>query len=433
MKRVLSLFFICVWIVLSCLPAATLASETSVSKNPLVTPLKTVPMAKTPDLFINFLFLGLDHGYKENSTIAYKENIQECHTDAVLLVSMNLDQHKLSLISIPRDSLVYVPNVKGVYKLNGAVNCAPTLEEGFEKTCGAVSWLLGGIPINGYIAVDVPAMVALGDAIGGVDFDLDMSYGGEGRYYHEGFQHLDGQGIMDYVRARKNATKGSNDLGRNDRQRRMIQAIIDKIRKNPALINPVTDAITGGELNLYTNITLSDIASFGLGLLGADMSQAKTYGLDGKYRTFTFNFTFNDPDTRMQVIKEVFGIEVPPLDYVSFEYSKWLTNDGFNAAKHLNVAQKLLDFAGGQTLDEEQAKALSEFEAIYTEAFSDFETASLSLKSRDTSRMNSSRYAMRKKGDALADLLNYPEKLSWSGGKYWYSDLNINEYVFNWH
>ncbi|MBQ2699902.1 MAG: LCP family protein [Clostridia bacterium] len=433
MKKIISMLLFFISMLLFCLPQTTLAQEGAVSQNPLVTPLERIPVIQTPDRFVNFLFLGLDHGYRANSTKAYKEDIQECHTDAVLLVSMNLDQHRLSLISLPRDSLTYVPGVKGVYKLNSAVNCAPTLEEGFEKTCGAVSWHLGGIEIHGYVAVDVPAMVALGDAIGGVDFDLDMSYGGEGRYYQEGFQHLDGQGIMDYVRARKNATKNSNDLGRNDRQRRMIQAVMTKIRKEPLVINQAVDAVLSGELNIFTNIKLADLASFGLALLGTNMNEAKTYGLDGKYRTFTFNFTFNDPETRQRVIKEVFGVDVPPLDYVSYNYSKWLLKDGFNAAKHLNVAQKLISYAQAQPLEEKEQEALKALEAAYTKASQTFEAASLSLKSRDTSQMNSARYAMRKKGDALVKLLDYPEKLVWSSNKYWYNDPMINQWVFNWH
>jgi len=424
---------LCLFLILTLSLPGVLAEEASVSKNPLVTPLEAVPVTRTADLFVNFLFLGIDHGYKANSTIAYKEDIQECHTDAVLLVSLNLDKHKLSLVSLPRDSLTYVPGVKGVYKLNSAVNCAPTLEEGFEKTAQAVSWHLGGIPVHGYIAVDVPAMVALGDAIGGVDFDLDMSYGGEGRFYKEGFQHLDGQGIMDYVRARKNATKGSNDLGRNDRQRRMIQAIISKIRREPLLINSAVDAVLSGELNIFTNIKLGDAAAFAAGLLGVNMEEAQTYGLDGKYRTFTFNFTFNNPENRQRVIKEVFGVDVPPLDYVSYEYSKWLLSDGFNAAKHLNVGSVLMDYARLVDMDEKQAKAFEAFNAAYTEACETFEKASLTLNSRDTSHMNSARYALRKKGENLAKLLDYPEKLTWSGGKYWYNDAMINQWVFNWH
>ncbi|MBQ8536400.1 MAG: LCP family protein, partial [Clostridia bacterium] len=413
------------------MPMSILAEEAS--QNPLVTPLVIDSYTPTPDRFVNFLFLGLDHGYAANSSKAYKEEIQECHTDAVLVASMNLDKNQLSLISVPRDSLTYVPGVKGVYKLNAAVNCAPTLEEGFEKTCQAVSWHLGGIEIHGYIAVDVPAMVALGDAIGGVDFDLDMSYGGEGRYYQAGFQHLDGQGIMDYVRARKNATKDSNDLGRTDRQRRMIQAIFTKIRSNPLLLNNVVDAVLSGELNIFSNIKLGDVTSFALSLIGTDMSQAKTYGLDGKYRTFTFNFTFNDPETRQAVIQEVYGVNVPPLNYVSYEYSKWLLSDGFNVAKHLNVAETLIAFAQSQSLNEKQAESLASFQESYATAQETFETASLSLKSRDTSHMNSARYAMRKKGDALAKLLNYPQKLVWSSNKYWYNDPMINAYIFNWH
>ncbi len=56
-------------------------------------------------------------------------------------------------------------------------------EDGFQKACEAASWLLGGIKINYYCAVDMRAMIAIGDTIGGVDFKLEMSYKGQfGKY-----------------------------------------------------------------------------------------------------------------------------------------------------------------------------------------------------------------------------------------------------------
>ena len=49
----------------------------------------------------------------------------------------------------------------------------------------------------------------IGDLIGGIDYDLDMAYtGSSGRTYQKGYQHLDGTGIYDYMRARRNATSG---------------------------------------------------------------------------------------------------------------------------------------------------------------------------------------------------------------------------------
>jgi hypothetical protein len=39
------------------------------------------------------------------------------------------------------------------------------------KISGVASWVLGGIKIGYSCAVDMKAMAAIGDAIGGVDFD----------------------------------------------------------------------------------------------------------------------------------------------------------------------------------------------------------------------------------------------------------------------
>ena len=65
--------------------------------------------------------------------------------------------------------------------------------------CDAAQWTLGGIPINYYYSVDFDALISLVDAIGGVDFDMDMSYQGDYGYYHKGAQHLDGLGVLGIV------------------------------------------------------------------------------------------------------------------------------------------------------------------------------------------------------------------------------------------
>ena len=85
----------------------------------------------------------------------------------------------------------------------------------FALAMSAVEWLLGGIRIDYYFAVDMNTMIALGDTIGGVDFDVEMSYTGHsGAEYHMGMQHLDGVGITDYLRARTNATVDGTDIAR---------------------------------------------------------------------------------------------------------------------------------------------------------------------------------------------------------------------------
>lgn len=175
-------------------------------EHPLLVP-QTAERASTRDRFTNILLLGVDHGFDGYWGSHQKQALEICHTDAFMVVSINMTKAKADIISIPRDTVTYVPGVRGLYKLNAAFNCADTLEEGFRNACEAASWHLGGIKIDYYVCVDMNAMIRLGDQIGGVDMELEMNYHGSGgRYYRKGFQHLDGQGMMDYARARKNAT-----------------------------------------------------------------------------------------------------------------------------------------------------------------------------------------------------------------------------------
>ncbi len=125
-------------------PAQALES----SKNPLIDPWP-VPHVETEDEFYNILLAGIDLGnYTGVWASGGKNVLEDCHTDVVMVVSLNKTKNTVSLVSLPRDTLTYVPDVHGIYKLNAAFNCAETAEEGMERVCDAVTWLLGGVEIH---------------------------------------------------------------------------------------------------------------------------------------------------------------------------------------------------------------------------------------------------------------------------------------------
>ena len=62
--------------------------------------LENVPLVSSFSLFSN------DQYY-----ISCKTDLNECHTDAIVVASINKTQKKLDLVSIPRDVLIYVPGV----------------------------------------------------------------------------------------------------------------------------------------------------------------------------------------------------------------------------------------------------------------------------------------------------------------------------------
>lgn len=410
------------------------AGAESISVNPLIDPQDT-PTAKTSQRYTNILMLGIDFGFTNyrGSGSALKKTLEDCHTDAILVVSINMTTKAVNLISLPRDTLTYIPNVHGIYKLNGAFNCGETLEDGFANICAAASWLLGGIQIDHYCAVDMAAMIALGDFIGGVDLDVEMSYtGSSGTKYKKGMQHLDGQGIMDYVRARRNATVNANDIGRTGRQRQAMAAIFQKVKSNASLIKSGWDFANSGEINFYTDMSLAKVLNLLNKIKNSD--EIGSYVLTGPYRTalMGWNFTFTDQANRIDVIKEVYGIEVEELPYVSYEYTKWLMDEGFTTARYIAVARDVLEQAGQQeALSAEQEAAVGKLQTALDEAVQAFDTAADSGAAGDQTTMVAKRQALRSAGNE-ASLLLTGEEAPWYSGKYWYADPMINEYQYSW-
>lgn len=430
MKKLISRILLLVMLV-ACFAGQTVTAEEVVSKNPLIDP-QTVEAAKTPQRYTNILLLGIDlsaPGYNASGYWAKKE-LKDCHTDSIMVASINMTTGDVNLISLPRDTVTYVPGVHGIYKLNAAYNCSDSVEEGLERIRSAASWLLGGIQIDHYCAVDMATMIRLGDHIGGVDLDVEMTYtGASGRKYVKGKQHLDGQGMMDYIRARTNATVNANDIGRTGRNRQMMTAIFHKMKNNASLIKSTWDYATSGELNFYTDMTLAKV----LNLLNK-VKNAETIGshvLTGKYMSAlaNWNFTFTDQEHRIGVIKEVYGIDVEEIPYVSLAYTKWLMAEGFTTSRFVAISRDILaQFKDQENMTDAQKAAIEKLEAALAETITAFDAAADAMGENGTnSKMITARRAMRDAANKVYTLFTGAE-YNWYSGKLWYTDPMINDY-----
>jgi LCP family protein required for cell wall assembly len=420
----------------SCLPGAYAVADTKTYANPLLNPDRAVGELALPEKRLNILLLGIDYGHEGYWGSGHKTSLQECHTDAVLVISVQPDTKKIDFISLPRDTLTYVPGIRGIYKLNAAFNCGTTVRDGLEKTCKAASWLLGGIKIDDYLAVDMNVMEKLGDAMGGVDFELEMAYNVGKIHYHKGMQHLDGRGIMDYFRARRNATVRANDIGRTGRQRALMAAICEKLKANPALLAKVIQTAMENAEGFYSDLQLDTevlaAIPFMLSLKAEDIG---SYVMTGKYRTALkgWNFTFTDQENRQALIRKVFGVEVPPLAYVSYEYTKWLTDAGLKVIHTLSVAEELAAYARTQsTLEAEQQALTDDFLAALKDTKDAFQTAADTMNGNDTKALLAAQKRLKTMGKELATAIKYPDKLPWTTGKNWYADPYVNEVQLNW-
>ncbi len=308
------------------LPEATIAP---VSKDP-----------EQPSGIVNVALFGID-AYENGKTTSGSMP----HTDANLVVAINFDTKEVSLISIARDILTTAPGHVGFYKFNGIFNVGGGMKnpkKGLELSCRAAEEWLGGISIPYYYGVDFQALVDMVDMIGGIDFDLDITlYTFDDRIIYPGKRHLDGQGVMAYMRMRK--TAGGADTKRTARQRKMLVAIFQKLKKE-GKFSMIPDILKTMGDNVYTNTTLSQTATLANFAKDINVDDIHTYSIQGKVKiNYDWAFCFIDQQNRLDVIKKVYGIKASPMGVNSEEFEKFLHNTGFQAVRYLNNGKKLFD------------------------------------------------------------------------------------------
>ncbi|MBQ3450864.1 MAG: LCP family protein, partial [Selenomonadaceae bacterium] len=120
------------------------------------------------------------------------------------LMVLNLSEDKASLLTIPRDTMVYIEK-HGYQKINAAY-----AHGGAKLTRETVEDFLG-IEVDNYVMINKSRFAEVIDAMGGIDIyvERDMHYedpwdddGGLYIDFKQGIQHLDGKTAIEYVRYR---------------------------------------------------------------------------------------------------------------------------------------------------------------------------------------------------------------------------------------
>lgn len=314
--------------------------------------LSQADMTILQDKFINILLIGVDHA-EERDTWGGKKDF---HADVMIVLCINKETGKVSMISLPRDTYADIPGVDGIYKLNASLDCGggwptePGDTAGFEKVCEAAEWMLGGIPVDYYFAVDMGAVKGLVNQIGGVDYDLDISFDNQGRNYTMGLQHMDGQAVLDYMRVRKAEhivqKDQATDANRVNRQKKMLFAIFNKIKSN-GLLAGIPDMITAFDGNLYYNMTFGQISGLALyALQSVNTDDIEMYSMSGSSRNiFNWNFIITNQANRLTIISEVYGIpesDIPKHSSYALPEAQLLWGQ-MQAPHYAQVALPILD------------------------------------------------------------------------------------------
>ena len=199
-------------------------------------------------------------------------------TDTIMLGVFDTKAKTASLISIPRDTVVYQD---GKYrKINS------TYAGGEEAVADAVRDLLG-VPVDYWVSVNLKAFSTIVNQIGGVyftvpvDMDYDDPYQDLSIHISAGYQLLDGKKAEGVMRCRNCYVNA--DIGRTATQRAFLVALA-KQTITPSNAAKVTSLINTFAQYVRTDMKLNDMVWFGTQAIGMDLDTALTTGsLEGEW------------------------------------------------------------------------------------------------------------------------------------------------------
>jgi LCP family protein required for cell wall assembly len=204
---------------------------------------------------------------------------EKFNTDSIILATVDPQEARISLLSIPRDTRVSIPGHSNI-KINSV---APLTE--MKKLQDVVSDLTG-VKVSGYIQTNFEGFKDIIDTLGGITIDVekDMYYetGDTTDGYinlKKGLQKLDGSKALQYARFRHDALA---DISRTARQQVVLKAVakemmqVSTIPKLPWLIPQLTKAV-------HTNLQAADIFKLAKAAVQFDDAEIVSQTLPGRF------------------------------------------------------------------------------------------------------------------------------------------------------
>ena len=325
---------------------------------------------------VNVALFGIDAREDDSSTSGSMP-----HTDVNMVVAVNFDTKEVSLISLARDVFTSVPGHSGFYKFNGIFNVGGGMADpkaGFELSSRALEEWMGGVSVPYYYGLDFQAVIDLVDAIGGIEFDLDITiHDLDGNILaRPGHRHLDGSGVLAYLRMRRSA--GGLDYMRTARQRQMMIAIFRKL-KDEGKLSLVPELLKTMGDNLYTNTTLEQTAALVNFARDIDPDSIQTYSIYGDMaENYVWRYCMIDQQKRLDILKTVYGIDAAPMTVDTRRYEHFLYDSGFMAIQYLNITKNLFEEVHGsfsqETMTAEQKRAYADCWKKYSDLSTAFDT-----------------------------------------------------------
>lgn len=255
-----------------------------------------------------FLIMGIDKRSDEEDV---------GRPDVLMVATVNPKDKSIKILSIPRDTLTYIPTFDVEDKINHSYSLAESEEEGtgIESTVKTVERLLN-IPIDNYVDVNFHGFVDIVDTLGGVDVNVPRDFrskafdGEPWRYFKKGPAHLDGEDALAYVRMRK---EFGDDLGRNERQREVLTKLITK-GKDFSNVTKIDDLVDALGQNVKMNVSANQLLEFqGLisGISGKDIETLTLKGEDLNDGVYYYVLNDGEAERVGNLLRK--HLELPPI------------------------------------------------------------------------------------------------------------------------
>jgi polyisoprenyl-teichoic acid--peptidoglycan teichoic acid transferase len=262
---------------------------------------------------VNILVMGIDQGMDAKELGADKPASPfQSRSDTMLLVRLNPDLGKVSVLTIPRDTKVEIPEL-GTTKINHANwKGGPALAE------EVVSETLNGVTIDRYVRISPGAMRDIVNTLGGVDIYVpqDMQYEDKTQKLKidlkKGPQKLDGVQAEGFLRFR-NDTLG--DIGRTQRQQLLLKAL-QKQLQNPLVLPRIPQVFSAAQAHLDTNLSLGELLALAQFGMQTKSDQLQMVLLPGRFSApdeYEASYWLMDPTKMTKVMQTYFEVQ-PPAD-----------------------------------------------------------------------------------------------------------------------
>lgn len=243
--------------------------------------------------YTTYALFGLDHRSRN-------EKLNTENSDTIIIASINNDTKAVKLVSVYRDTLLNVKDdtyskANAAYALGGPAQAVNMLNTNLD------------LNITDYVSIDFDALVTVVDCLGGLDIPLSYAeivhmnnYCVEtaeetGKSYTlvelpepkpedqeaiVGTYHLNGVQATSYCRIRYTA---SLDMGRTERQRRVIQMIVDKAKK--AGLSTIFDIMDQVFPMVKTSVSKTEILKLIPAMIGYSIDETTGFPQDYKFAT----------------------------------------------------------------------------------------------------------------------------------------------------